>query len=62
MTIPDKPIKLYLTKYETGKIYELLCPKCNGEIKEAANRAGFWECNGCNNYFAVDWDEEVESN
>lgn len=62
MTTPEEPVKMMLTKYETSKIFEGMCPKCpttaQGELLDASGDGSMLECSRCGNYFVVDYLDE----
>lgn len=62
MTTPERPIKFMLTKYETSKIIEGMCPKCpvteQGELLDASDDGSMLECSRCGNYFVTQWVDE----
>ena len=47
------PGKIWLTKFETSKVIEGMCPKCNGDLEQDQEGFYFYHCPGCNSYFAA---------
>lgn len=60
------PGKSYLTKYETSKVVEGLCPKCPaeapGELQQSADDGSMLECPKCGDYFVVDYIDDSNLN